>query len=257
MSIADHRTAINEALDAEVGMAALRSKNRMVQHIGLWGVWWGSPDSSAPDGMKVLLTSVRADAAGALPANRVPLRDLPWEVLQLQSLAPSDPIWDAACRVLQSDIEEHSRQAGASTQCTGRITYNPSQDVHNFRTVAQPDVLQGYSIERVDGPTAGDDGPASLPMRTRVPYRVFRGVAGDMRSQPLRVYLERPLPRKQQVGQRLQTESGFARTGDLMSAVGEWKTAMRRSAPTAACVRGLCWTPPRSSANVRAAHFCF
>ena len=223
MSIADHRSALSEALDPAIGMTALRSKGRMVQHIGLWGLWWGS-DGVSPDGMKVILATVHTMLTDAPhPPNRTTLGDLPWVVLQLQSLTPSDPIWDAATAALKDDIVAHgNHEKGAGLRCPGRITYDPSQDVHNFRKVAQPDVLQGYTIERIDGPT--DVVPAVTLTRTRIPYTVFRGAVNDLRPQPLRIFMERPLPRKQQVGQRLQTESGFARRSDLMSAVGEWRT---------------------------------
>jgi hypothetical protein len=159
------------------------------------------------------------------PPNRTTLADLPWVILQLQSLAPSDPIWEQVVATLQTEIgEQAQREQGADTRCPGRLTYDPSQDAHNFRRVAEADVLQGYAIERIDDPGKDAVGPGAVMTRTRIPYRVFRGGISDRRAQPVRVFLERPLPRRQQVAQRLQAESGFAQKSDLMAAVGEWRT---------------------------------
>jgi hypothetical protein len=66
--------------------------------------------------------------------------------------------------------------------------------------------------------------PANSLQRERIEFQVFRGRQPDLRLQPLRVFVERKLPKRQIVGQRLRSESGFARVSDLLSAVGEWRT---------------------------------
>jgi hypothetical protein len=218
-----HRQAITDGLDPKLTMYRFRSDPPlMVQYAGLWGAWWGGETLTVPAGIKVVLATVVASG----PAENAPLGVLPWTILQCHSFGPDDPQWAALLDTLRPEIEARANENRADRRCPGRLVFDPSQDVHSTRRIQKPDDLQQYTIERVEVGTgnASAPRPVSVLQRERIEYGVFRGRSDDLRPQPVTVFLERLVPKRQQAGQRLNSESGFARTSSLLSAVEEWRT---------------------------------
>ena len=237
--IAEHRRLITEGLEPDLPVVPLRSQDGMIQYIGLWSMWWGS-DPNSPDGMKVVLltspddnkgsatttgppaTGAPAPAAAAAAAAPRTMASVPWEVLQLQSLSPTDDAWDLATRKLATSIEEYARETRTDLRCPGRLVYDPSQDVHNSRTLRNPSIMEAYHVRRIDTteePPAIS--PANVNSRSRVPYKVYRGAIEKLELQDVLVFVERVASKRKSV---VPTDSGLALNSSLLAAVGEWHT---------------------------------
>ena len=159
---------------------------------------------------------------GDLP---VPLGDLPWIVLQVQAVSPNDPVWGDLNGTLRDDIAAQTPQR--SDGCDKALVHSGNQNVHNIRSVRDPEFLAGYTLERVDPGSSDmrDVRPLESLYRSRVEYRVYQGRDSDLRLEPLlRVYMERRLPKHQHTSQRLHTETGLERRGDLYAAIQTART---------------------------------
>lgn len=223
MSLADHRSVLNHVLGGDqLRMGLLRQDERFNTHCGLWSVWW--LNGGEVGGAKVVLaTTPRTSSQKSVET--IPLEQLPWVVLQLQILTPDDPVWASVYRVLRDSMEARS---GEPVPCQGRIHYNARQVQSNLdrREMVDPDLLQDYTVVRVDddGTSNGGPRPANTPNRRRIPYRVYRGRPDDTRVQPMQVFIERPVPKRAPLGQQMRPDTGLTRTSTLLSAVNDWHT---------------------------------
>ena len=216
--MAEHRAAITRALGPDIPMRIFKREGSMTQYIGLWGAWWG--DDNSVRGLKVILAT--AVSAGA--SDGVPLAEVPWVVLQLQAADQSDQVFDKLLGALQGDVDKRmATETRSARRCPGKIVFDSTQEVHSVRSLRNPEALEEYTVARSEEATPGAR-PANSLQRERIEFQVFRGRQPDLRLQTLRVFVERKLPKPQIVGQRLRSESGFARVSDLLSAVGEWRT---------------------------------
>ena len=102
--------------------------------------------------------------------------------------------------------------------------YESAQEHMSRKKLVDPDILEGYTLTRVDELAEGSIRPQSIINRERIQYNVFRGNMDDLRPQQLTVFIERVIPKKVVLGQRLHTESGLTKTATLLSAVSEWRT---------------------------------
>ena len=97
------------------------------------------------------------------------------------------------------------------------------QDDMARRQLADPTLLQDYTLRREDSKSTTVR-PQNVIDRERIAYNVFRGRVDDLQPQPLQVYIERSVPKRVVLGQRLHSESGLSKEATLLSAVGEWRT---------------------------------
>ena len=97
------------------------------------------------------------------------------------------------------------------------------QDDMARRQLVDPTLLQDYTLRRDDSQSTAVR-PRNVIDRERIAYNVFRGRADDLQPQPLQVYIERNVPKRVALGQRLHSESGLSKAATLLSAVGEWRT---------------------------------
>ena len=171
--------------------------------------------------MKVVI--VTTPTASNLATN-MQLQLIPWNIMQLQSLKPDEKTWGDVYKVLLTDIDNQKKQTPQTQRCMGKLVYNSMQEDMSRRTLKTPDLLQGYTISRVDDEQTGGVRPQSVIDRERIPYNVFKGRPDDLHKQPIQVFIERLVPKKLALGQRLHSESGLAKTATLLSAVGEWRT---------------------------------
>lgn len=220
--ISDHRNAITNSLGGDIPMHFLKTNGTATLYVGLWSLWWSDEVTLA--GAKVIVATTQNTNSTPL-GDHVPLRSIPWSILQLQSMQPEEPEWVGVYRVLTPDIEAKQRDVAQNlARCTKRFMYESTQEDMSRRKLADPELLEGYTLSRVDDQTVVAVRPQSVINRERVPYKVFRGNPDDLRQQPVTVFIERVIPKKVVLGQRLHTESGLTKIATLLSAVGEWRT---------------------------------
>lgn len=226
------RGVITEALGADLPMHSMQGRDGMQLWVGMWGTWWVNGDNPAA---KIVLATVRA-TGGARLVSPQPLRTLPWVVLQLQVVEEGQPIWDTVVAILHDAFQLPDPRS--DRRCPGRVAYDPVQEVHALRRVADPQRLASFKIVRVDRDaelrrpnagaraTYGDDGPRPVNtlQRERIPYHVFQGREGDLQPQAVQVFVERCLPRQMLLGQKLHAETGMVKESNLLAAVSEWHT---------------------------------
>jgi hypothetical protein len=234
--INEHRGLLTQSIDPTVIMRLRKQAPGIAQFIGLWGIWQIQPDG-VPSAIRVLLATVRTAAplnpeAEAI-INGVPLADLPWNVLQLQttSNAPTggDPVlWAEASVILADDLRMEGEADMTGSGCAGshHIVYNPQQRSHKLRSFADTEVLSGYKVRRIDNAdeVAGLARPVNCMERERVAYRVFNIIEDRAIHAPILVYMEKRVPRKHMLWQRMQNDNGFTKEGDLLGALSEGKT---------------------------------
>lgn len=222
--MAAHRTAITDALSPDLPMRLFNRQGNMSQYIGLWGAWWGDDPTISVRGLKVVLATTTGEAPRIPAEGTLPLSSIPWVILQLQAVDATDKVFDRLMAAVRTDLDKRiAMQIPNSRRCAGRIVYDATQDVHSLRTIQSPAALEAFTVTRVDEPTNGPQ-PTRALQRERVEFKVFRGRHDDLHPQPVRVFMERRLPKRQSAGQRLRSETGFAKVSDLLSAVQEWRT---------------------------------
>lgn len=159
------------------------------------------------------------DHSQALP----PLNALPATPMQFQAIGPEDSIWPTVYKSLKDEIESSSYGAGVPPRCSGKLTYDSMQEDMSRRKMNDPELLQDYTIVRVDEEPTGSK-PVEANNRKRIQYSVHRGRPEDLRVQPMDVFIERQVSKRVPLGQRLQSETGLTRTTTLLSAVNDWHT---------------------------------
>lgn len=240
-AVTQHRALLTDSIDRDLTMHRYREgTGGLVQYVGLWGLWL-RPDGE-PTVLRVLLATVTwppAEAGEVKPA-RLRLGDLPWVVLQLQTIqadqsqggpgCASSDLWPSIRAVLAPDIEagiDAEGEAGCAVSGI-RMMYDPKQRNEKVRAFRDEAVLQAYRIQRLDVNEC--DGhpvevrPAVSLDRERVCYRVHNMIDGKAVPAPVTVFLEKTIPRQRMLWQCLQREAGYVRDGDLRGALGEAKT---------------------------------
>ena len=84
----------------------------------------GSYPTGTPDGVKVVLPRAPLLRSATAPAAAPPaatLAEVPWVVLQLQSLDENDPPWSGVLQALQRDIDARAQEEAG--RCTDRLTF--------------------------------------------------------------------------------------------------------------------------------------
>ena len=235
MSREAHRQAIVEALAPELPMVPLRRNDTFVMFVGLWAVWW--VNGTEPSGMKVVLahravplrwgdpsldaTVPRKDAP---VADETTLAGLKWVILQLQSLDDSDPVWSNVRVALDAAVTKHHLEQNNNTRCAARITYTTVQLGQLHRQPANPELLETYVLQRINGDAPTTPRPADGGRRRRIEYVVLRGRPDDLKVQPLRVFAEQHRSRRAPLSERMSTQTGVAKDTTMRAAVGEFRT---------------------------------
>jgi hypothetical protein len=231
-TIAEHRGLLTQSIDPAIVMRLRKQAPGIAQFIGLWGIWQVQPDG-VPSAIRVLLATVRI--AAPLAATAVPLADLPWTVLQLQtttnSPAGGDPaLWADATVILADDLQsEGEANGGVGPGCAGgsyNIVYNPQQRSHAVRKFTDEELLAAYRVRRVDDVDEVNQlaRPVNCLERERVAYRVFNLIDDRAVHAPILVYMEKVVPKQRMLWQRMQNDIGFTKEGDLLGALSEGKT---------------------------------
>ena len=218
MSSEEHRRVLTRAIGDDLPVTLLKQDPSYNVYVGLWSVWWSFPEEMA--GIKVVLVTVPRNAS--IPEKST-LRSLPWSIMQLQTLIPDDRIWGDITKALRTDID--AAAISADKPCSGgSISYEAMQKQKQSlqRSVQHPESLQEYIVTRQDDTVSL--GPKDAIDRRRIPYAVYRGRPEDLRAQPLRVFIEKHVPKRAQVSQHLHSESGLSKDSTLLSAISEWRT---------------------------------
>jgi hypothetical protein len=219
-NMSDHRTAITKSLGGDISMHLLKKNNNAKVYVGLWSLWWSDEVTLA--GAKVIIATTTTQ--DVFP-DHLQLEAVPWSILQLQTMQPEELVWGEVYRVLTPDIEAKQKETTQQLpRCTGRLMYESAQEDMSRKKLVDPDILEGYTLTRVDELAEGSIRPQSIINRERIQYNVFRGNMDDLRPQQLTVFIEGVIPKKVVLGQRLHTESGLTKTATLLSAVSEWRT---------------------------------
>lgn len=200
-------------------MYLFKQNEKWNEYVGLWSVWWLNSGEVA--GAKIVFATLsRRD----FQEEKSPLDKVPWLVLQLQTMTSEDNIWPDIYKTLKDDIESKSGETPPSQRCAGNITYDSMQRDMARRDWADPQLLQEYTITRIDDENTVSSRPSNVLNRKRIPYSVHRGRADDLHVQPIHVFIERMVSKKASLGQRLHSETGLSKVTTLLSAVNEWRT---------------------------------
>lgn len=237
------RSELADAIRPDLPMRLLRQQNtgqRLLLYVGLWGAWWsGDHNEDAPiPGAKIVVATVRASPYAEAPQSVESLGRLPWIILQFQTVQrdADGKQWESVFKVLEPDFQQNlPRDEPSHKRCRTGYRYNPAQTVHTLRSIAQPDMLRQVKIIRKERDNVRDveARPASTPGRDCVEYsahRVLRESLVDdspddvLELLPFDVFVERSVPRQSNAGQKLHREVGLVREGNLLSAIGEFKT---------------------------------
>lgn len=220
-----HRLAIGQAIGADIPMRVFVNRNGFTVYAGMWATWWVNGTNIAA---KILFATVPA-APGQLPQSAL-LGDLAWTVLQLQTVSPDSPnnLWE---RLSSTTLAEEFRPPAPAPSGTDRsrqmLSFDATQrDTYRLRKFAKPDVLETYRVVRSD-PNQANHQPTTSLDRIRIPYNVFeyhRTPGSPPLDVPVRVFMERELPKQACVGHMLTLDTGYAREGTLLAAMGEWRT---------------------------------
>ena len=100
MSIADHRGRIAQALGNDIPVCLLKQNATYKMYVGLWSAWWYG--EAELGGIKVILVTTAANQSNL--QDRMALNQIPWFILQLQTLAPEGDSWAQINELLQPDI---------------------------------------------------------------------------------------------------------------------------------------------------------
>lgn len=220
-------------------MRLMQVRSSLAMYAGLFGTW--SVNGHHVTAAKVVLATVHTGPAG--PAPVAALGDLPWVVLQLQTVDrdKQPDLWNQLESVLRAEFAApfHDRSA---ERCPGRIVFDNSQDVHNIRPFADRRALTRYRIERIDRHNPRLDGeccdrpattgnkdarPVTTIQHDRIEYRVLVRNTNDVKgwvAAPLAVWVERCRPRHMLPGPRMHQDYGYVREGTLLGAAGEFRT---------------------------------
>jgi hypothetical protein len=220
--MSDHRNLINHVLGDELSLRLFRQNDKMNQYVGLWSLWWSNSGDIST--VRLIFATVPPTIDPAPPENAA-LKTLPWVVLQLQALYPDDHMWPLVYKTLHAEMDAKMRDMPSTQACPGKITYETLQSNTAKRQLVDPEMLQEYTIMRVDNPEdRPDPRPLEISNRKRVQYLVYRGRETDLREQPLQVFIEKLMSKRAPLSQRLHSETGLSKTTTLLSAVNDWHT---------------------------------
>jgi hypothetical protein len=220
--MSDHRNLINHVLGDDLSLRLFRQNDKMNQYVGLWSLWWSNSGDIST--VRLIFATVPRTTDPAPPENAA-LKTLPWVVLQLQALSPDDHMWPLVYKTLHAEMDAKMRDMPSTQACPGKITYETLQSNTAKRQLVDPEMLQEYTIMRVDNPEdRPDPRPLEISNRKRVQYLVYRGRETDLREQPLQVFIEKLMSKRAPLSQRLHSETGLSKTTTLLSAVNDWHT---------------------------------
>jgi hypothetical protein len=218
MDITTHRTELTKAIGPKVILHPLESSEGLHVYVGLWSVWWVNGTSNH---LRILIATIRSRYTNQTPPVTVTLDEVPWLILQMQSIDDRSHNWDRIHSLLREELDFTDTSVHTHQQ---NLTFNPSQTTAKSLKLQDPDALEHYIVRRAD-PSATDAGLQNTMQRNRVSYDVLKQEANSQTSQvPMRVILERAVPKHMALGQKIHQEVGFVKESNLLSAFNEWHT---------------------------------
>lgn len=211
----DFIPCLNKALDPGLTMRLLQQQKNLNTslYVGLWAIWLVDEHFYRA---KIVICTVKNENA---PEKK--LSELSWSIMQLQSVEQSDAVWPSLETVLRDDIAEFLKIQEPCQQ--NKITFDSRSTNSILRPFRATHILENYRLLRQEEIEENEKNsrPVSTLQRTRIPYHVL-DIEGN--KLPVQVFVERPVPKNMALGHKINMENGFVKKGNLLAAIGEWKT---------------------------------
>ena len=211
----DMRRQLTTAIDGSLSMHLLQQQpnNGLCLYVGLWGVWMLNDQMH---GLKTLIATAHPYTPIVPP--QTTLGQLPWFILQLQSMDEDHPLWPRIYDLLQGDIDNGIEKERADGACHPFLPYTATQANHSIRQFADPTCLSGMPIQRVDDPEG-----TTVPFKTMDRDTVVYKMVPD--AKVATIFVERTTPKVPCAGMcGLNPERGLVKESSLLAAIGEWRT---------------------------------